>query len=228
MANPDDVIPELPPLPPGSDFAFLEGRLHGFFDPLPEADIPRVTRFGERRSYPDGAMLFEVGKEGAGMIVLLSGGWSSAGATRSAENSDSGSVRARVTLSPRCGQLSGALSLLDIQARGPVEGVLLSPESLRTLLVAEVELGDRILRTLTLRRLGLLALGFGGPVLIGSPADARLRTLQEYLLRSGHPAFGPGPGDRQGCCGARRPPCRGPGQSPARGLPGSFGSQEPG
>jgi thioredoxin reductase (NADPH) len=55
------------------------------------------------------------------------------------------------------------------------------------LLVAESELGDRILRTLTLRRLGLLALGFGGPVLIGPPEHARLRALQEFLVRSGHP-----------------------------------------
>jgi thioredoxin reductase (NADPH) len=187
VANPDDLIPEIPKLPPGSEFAFLEGRLHEIFDPLPEADIPRVTRFGERCSYPDGAMLFEVGKEGPGMIVLLSG---------RVEFSRRDALGRRIPIWDRegrghalaeVGQLSGALSLLDIQARGPVEGVLLRPEALRALLVAEVDLGDRILRTLTLRRLGLLALGFGGPVLIGSVADARLRTLQEFLVRSGHP-----------------------------------------
>src|SRR5437764_6977052 len=38
-----------------------------------EADIPRAARFGERRSYPDGAMLFEVGKPSLGIFVLLSG-----------------------------------------------------------------------------------------------------------------------------------------------------------
>ena len=187
MTPPDDTVPDIPKLPPGSEFAFLEGRLHEIFDPLPEADIPRVTRFGERCSYPDGALLFEVGKPGPGMIMLLSG---------RVEFSRRDALGRRIPIWDRegrghalaeVGQLSGALSLLDIQARGPVEAVLVRPEGLRTLLVAEVELGDRILRTLTLRRLGLLALGFGGPVLIGSPADARLRTLQEFLLRSGHP-----------------------------------------
>jgi thioredoxin reductase (NADPH) len=183
----DDLLPEIPKLPPGSDFAFLEGRLHEIFDPLPEADIPRVTRFGERRSFPDGAMLFEVGKPGPGMFVLLSG---------RVEFSRRDALGRSIPIWDReglgqtiaeVGQLSGALSLLDVQARGAVEAVLLPPEGLRALMVAEVELGGRILRSLTLRRLGLLALGFGGPVLVGNPSDPRMRALQEFLLRSGHP-----------------------------------------
>ena len=187
MATVDDSIPELPELPPGSDFAFLYGRLHEIFDPLPEADFPRVARFGTRCSYPDGAMLFEVGKPGPGMILLLSG---------RVEFSRRDALGRRIPIWDRrgpghllaeVGQLSGALSLLDLQACGPVEGILLRPEDIRALLVAEVDLGDRILRTLTLRRLGVLALGYGGPILIGSPTDARLRTLQEYLLLSRHP-----------------------------------------
>ena len=227
MANPDDLIPEIPKLPPGSEFAFLEGRLHEIFDPLPEADIPRVTRFGERCSYPDGAMLFEVGKEGLGMIVLLSG---------RVEFSRRDALGRRIPIWDRegrghalaeVGQLSGALSLLDIQARGPVEGVLLRPEALRALLVAEVELGDRILRTLTLRRLGLLALGFGGPVLIGSVADARLRTLREFLVRSGHPHTVLDPETDKDAAELVARHAAGP-DDLARGLPGSFDSQEPG
>jgi thioredoxin reductase (NADPH) len=187
VAPPDDNVPDIPKLPPGSPFAFLEGRLHEIFDPLPEEDVRRVSRFGTRCSFPDGAMLFEVGKPGSGMIVLLSG--------RVRFNRRDAFGR-RIPIWDRegfghalaeVGQLSGALSLLDIQAIGPVEGILVPPEGLRTLLVAEVELGDRILRALTLRRLGLLALGFGGPVLIGPPDNPRLRTLQEFLLRSGHP-----------------------------------------
>jgi thioredoxin reductase (NADPH) len=187
VANPDDVVPDLPALPPDSDFAYLEGRVHEIFAPLNEADIPRVARFGERRSYPDGAMLFEVGKPGPGMFVLLSGRvvFSRRDALGRSipiwEREGPGHSLAEV------GQLSGADSLLDVQARGPVEVLLVPPEGLRALLVAEVELGGRILRSLTLRRLGLLALGFGGPVLIGPPANSRMRALREFLLRSGHP-----------------------------------------
>ena len=187
MANSDDVVPDLPKLPPGSEFSYLEGRLHEIFAPMSEADIPRAARFGERRSYPDGAMLFEVGKPGAGMFVLLSG--RVAFSRRDAlgrsipiwERQGPGHFLGEV------GQLSGADSFVDVQARGPVEGLMLPPEALRALLVAEVQLGERILKSLTLRRLGLLALGFGGPVLIGPPNDSRMRALQEFLVRSGHP-----------------------------------------
>jgi thioredoxin reductase (NADPH) len=187
VANPDDVVPDLPKLPPGSDFAFLEGRLQEIFAPLNEADIPRVARFGERRSYPDGTMLFEVGKPGPGMFVLLSGrvAFSRRDALgrsiRIWERQGPGHTLAEV------GQLSGAHPLLDVQALGPVDAILIPPEGLRALLVTEVELGGRILRSLALRRLGLLGLGFGGPVLVGAPEDSRMRALQEFLLRSGHP-----------------------------------------
>src|SRR5262249_58416706 len=74
VASAGDVVPpDLPTLPPGSEFKFLEPRLHEIFAPLNEEDIPRVARFAEHRSFPDGGMLFEVGKPGAGMYVILSG-----------------------------------------------------------------------------------------------------------------------------------------------------------
>ena len=135
MATPDDVIPELPPLPPGSEWAYLDARRHEIFAPLDEADIPRVARFGEPRSYPDGTMLFEVGKPGPGMYLLLSGrvtfGRRDALGRRISvwDREGPGHVLAEV------GQLSGADALLDVQARGPVEVVLIPPEGIRALLV---------------------------------------------------------------------------------------------
>ena len=127
MANPDDVVPDLPALPPGSEFLYLEGRFHEIFAPVNEADIPRAARFGERRSYPDGAMLFEVGKPAPGMFVLLSG--RVAFSRRDAlgrsipiwERAGAGHFLGEV------GQLSGADALVDVQARGPVEALLLPP-----------------------------------------------------------------------------------------------------
>ena len=41
------------------------------------------------------------------------------------------------------------------------------PERLRALLIAEAELGERIMRALILRRVGLIESG-GGPVIIGA------------------------------------------------------------
>ena len=145
MTQPDNSVPDIPKLPPGSPFAFLEGRLHEIFDPLPEEDIQRASRFGERCSFPDGAMLFEVGKPGAGMIVMLSGRVEFSRRDALGRSVPIWDREGRGHALAEVGQLSGALSLLDIRARGLVEGILIPPEGLRTLLVAESELGDRIL-----------------------------------------------------------------------------------
>ena len=187
VTSADDVVPpELPTLPPGSEFKFLEPRLHEIFAPLNEEDIPRVERFAEHRSFPDGAMLFEVGKPGAGMYVVLSGR-----VTFFRRDAFGRSIpiweRGPRHFLAEVGQISGADSFVDVRAIGPVEALLVPPEALRALMVAEIELGERILRALTLRRLGLVALGYGGPALIGSAAHPRMRALREFLVRSGHP-----------------------------------------
>ena len=60
------------------------------------------------------------------------------------------------------GQLSGRAALVDGRAEGDVETLLMPPERLRALLVAEAELGERIMRALILRRVSLLQAGVGG------------------------------------------------------------------
>ena len=68
------------------------------------------------------------------------------------------------------GQLSGRpdLSVIDARAVDDVEAIFVPPEALRALLVAEAELGERILRALILRRVALIEIGFGGPVIVGA------------------------------------------------------------
>jgi thioredoxin reductase (NADPH) len=55
------------------------------------------------------------------------------------------------------------------------------------LIVAEAELGERIMRALILRRVSLIEKGAGGPILVGKSNDARLVSLQGFLSRNGHP-----------------------------------------
>ncbi|MGN6114483.1 MAG: thioredoxin reductase, partial [Nitrobacter sp.] len=43
------------------------------FPELSAVEIARMRRFGEARSYRDGNLLFETGKPGPGMFVILSG-----------------------------------------------------------------------------------------------------------------------------------------------------------
>jgi thioredoxin reductase (NADPH) len=85
------------------------------------------------------------------------------------------------------GQLSGRVSLVDGKAEGEVEALLIPPDGLRRLLVAEAELGERITRALILRRVNLIKSGGGGPVLIGSPNSADVIRLQGFLTSNGYP-----------------------------------------
>jgi hypothetical protein len=87
------------------------------------------------------------------------------------------------------GQLSGRpdLSVIDARAIGDVEAIVVPSEGLRALLVAEAELGERILRALILRRVALIELGFGGPVLVGALTSPDVTRLSHFLERNAIP-----------------------------------------
>jgi thioredoxin reductase (NADPH) len=85
------------------------------------------------------------------------------------------------------GQLSSRAALADGTAEGDVETLLIPTEGLRSLLVAEAELGERIMRALILRRVALIQGGAAGVVLIGSPSSADVIRLEGFLTRNGYP-----------------------------------------
>ena len=85
------------------------------------------------------------------------------------------------------GQLSGRVALVDGHAEGDVETLLIPPDKLRALLVAEADLGERIMRALILRRVSLIQGGVGGPVLIGPASLGDMARLQNFLARNGQP-----------------------------------------
>ena len=68
-----------------------------------------------------------------------------------------------------------------------VEALVIAPDRLRSLLIAEAELGERIMRALILRRVGLIETGGGGPVIIGDADDSDVLRLENFLSRNGHP-----------------------------------------
>ena len=136
------------------------------FPTLTPAEIARLRHFGEIRTYKHGELLFETGKPGPGMFVVLKGHVSMT------QRDGLGNITPLIDQGPgqflaELSQLSGRPALVDGHAEGDVETLLLPPERLRALLVAEAELGERIMRALILRRVNLLQAGVGGIVLIG-------------------------------------------------------------
>ena len=180
MADTEDGFPHFPDLPD------LEARRHQIFFTLTEPEIARLERIGERRSYPDGEVLFEVGKVAEGMLVILSGQVAVSRHDVLGRVVDMG-TRGPGNFLAEMGQLLGSRAPLTGRAAGPVEAVLVPTEALRNFLVADVELGGRLLKAFILRRKALAAQGVMGPILVAPPSNPRLHRLQEFLLRSGHP-----------------------------------------
>jgi thioredoxin reductase (NADPH) len=156
------------------------------FPTLTPQEIARMRRFGDIRTYHNGERLFETGKPGPGMFVLLSGHVAitqrdGLGHVTPVIYQGSGQFLAEI------GQLSGRVALVDGHADGEVETLLIPPERLRALLVAEADLGERIMRALILRRVSLIQGGVGGPVLIGPSNSSGVIRLQGFLTRNGFP-----------------------------------------
>jgi thioredoxin reductase (NADPH) len=156
------------------------------FPALTPAEIERIRHFGEIRTFVDGELLFETGKPGPGMFVVLKG------LVAITQRDGLGHVTPVIDQGPgqflaELSQLSGRPALVDGRAEGDVETLLLPPDRLRALLVAEAELGERIMRALILRRVNLIQDGAGGPVLIGPSNSAGVVRLQGFLTRNGQP-----------------------------------------
>src|SRR5271167_3970617 len=161
-------------------------RLEQTFPMLTRQEIARMRRFGDLRHFKDGERLFETGKPGSGMFVVLSGH------VAITQRDGLGHVTPVIDQGPgqflaEIGQLSGRVALVDGHAEGEVETLLIPPERLRALLVAEADLGERIMRALILRRVNLIQGGVGGPVLIGPSNSTGVVRLQGFLIRNGIP-----------------------------------------
>jgi thioredoxin reductase (NADPH) len=161
-------------------------RYEQTFPTLTAQEIARMRRFGEERNYHNGEALFETGKPGPGMFVVLSGH------VAISQRDGLGHVTPVIDQGPgqflaEVGQLSGRVALVDGHAEGEVETLLIPPDKLRALLVAEADLGERIMRALILRRVNLIQGGVGGPVLIGPSTSGGVVRLQSFLTRNGFP-----------------------------------------
>ena len=161
-------------------------RRKQMFPVLTEAEIARIGRFGAIRHFPREARLVTAGEPAPGMFVILKG--SVTASIRDGLGRVTPLVNAlRGHFTGEVAQLSGGPALVDIHADGEVEALLVSPEQLRALIIAEADLGERIVRALILRRTGLIESRASGPVLIGDPQSAEMLRLQNFLGRNAMP-----------------------------------------
>jgi thioredoxin reductase (NADPH) len=156
------------------------------FPVLEMSEVKRLVRFGHTRRFQRGEYLLRTGEIAFGVFVILSG---------------------RVVVEPRddevgrgpivehgpgrfvgeIAQFSGHPALVEAQATCPVEALILVPDALRDVLLEEADLGERIMRALILRRVGLVQEGIGGPLIVGRAANRNVLRLEDFLASNGHP-----------------------------------------
>jgi thioredoxin reductase (NADPH) len=166
--------------------SIIDTRRHQMFPTLEPADIARLRRFGQVRTFAIGDALARVGEVGHGLSIILSG------RVEITQRHQSRQSTPIVTHGPgalmgELAQLAGRPALVDALAQDAVEALVIPPDRVRAMFVAEAEVGERIMRALILRRVGLLETGAGGPVIVGRTGDGDVLRLEGFLARNGHP-----------------------------------------
>jgi thioredoxin reductase (NADPH) len=163
----------------------IEARRAQMFPVLGEADIARLHRFGELRHFPAGTRVVQAGERSPGLVFVLSG---------RLEVSQNSLLGREVVIEHGPGnylgelaQLSDRPALTDATALTDLEAIVVPPKALRDLMVQEADLGERLMRSLILRRVGLLESGLSGPIIVGPAGNGDVLRLENFLRRNGHP-----------------------------------------
>src|SRR5262249_22916460 len=199
MAREKEQERNLHPPPRPGPTGPLASRFDQMFPVLSPVEIDRVRHFGDVRRFRPGELLCRVGKPSPGMFVILYGRVAVVGRDALGRSMPTAEFAQLVggkvedlevvpgDVLAELGQLSGKPSGVDAQAVDEVEAIVVPPDQLRALLIAEAELGERILRALILRHVAMLETGFGGPVLIGSLRSPGVTMLSGFLGRNALP-----------------------------------------
>jgi thioredoxin reductase (NADPH) len=156
------------------------------FPVMTQADIDRLRHLGEERSFQARERIIKAGEVAPGLIVILSG--------MVEVTQGCGPDQRETIVTHHAGQFVGELAqlsarpaLVDAEALEPVKALVIRSDRLRDLFMQEAELGERIMRALILRRVGLLESGVSGPIIVGRANNPDVLRLDVFLARNGQP-----------------------------------------
>jgi len=183
--------------PPAADESFIDDigedpgvrdhpRYQQMFPVLTDGEVERVRRFGNVCHYVKGEYLYRAGSVCPGVFVILSGKVRIVAREGLRETRVIHIYTQRGEFTSDITQLSSKPAVVDAQVIEDVAAVLLRPDELRAMIIREAEIGETIMRALILRR--ALAIERGrGLVIVGSPGNAQLLALQDFLRRNAFP-----------------------------------------
>ena len=160
-------------------------RLEKIFPKLTPEQIRRISSHGHIRTIQEGEVLVEQGDGFVPFFVVISGEIEIVRPDGSAEILVN--VYDASQFTGEVGTLSGRRNLFRIRVAKSVEVIELDRHHILTLVQADAELGDILMRAFVLRRLELVTAGMGDVVLIGSMNSASTLRIKEFLVRNGYP-----------------------------------------
>src|SRR5690242_11762901 len=114
------------------------------FPRLTDDELARLSRFGEPRRYRAGETVARVGEVPPGLQVIVSGRLEIT--QHDAEEAVHIVTHEHGNFTGELAQLSGRPSLVDAIALTELKTIVIPPDRLRGLLIAEADLGERIMR----------------------------------------------------------------------------------
>jgi len=163
----------------------LSARIDQMFPRLSPDQIGRVCAQGRRRLLEPGEVLVEPGLRYESFFVITAGELEVVSKTGGAETlivaQGPGQFTGEVSM------LSGRRALVQVRARQASQVIEVEAERLLRLVQTESELGEIIMRAFILRRVELIAHGFGDLVVMGSSHCSGTLRVKEFLTRNAHP-----------------------------------------
>jgi thioredoxin reductase (NADPH) len=156
------------------------------FPTLTPDQVARVAAHGHLRQVKAGEILVEAGEQTLRFFVVTEGQLDLI-----RRGADAGDELVAVfhpgQFTGEINMLSGRRGFVQVLARLAGSVIEVDRERLLALVQTDSELGDIFMRAFILRRLELIARGFGDVVLIGSNYCSATLRIKEFLTRNGHP-----------------------------------------
>jgi len=164
----------------------IGNRRHQIFPVLSEDQFEVLLRYGERRRFPAGAVLFKQGDRHIAMYVIISG------AIEIERNGALGSAvmgtHGPGMFTGEMGTLAGRAAVATARVTEDCELIVIDEDSLRTLVISEAALSETIMRAYILRRVAYMQDQTGGVVVFGARHSQATLVLRHFLSRNGQPA----------------------------------------
>jgi thioredoxin reductase (NADPH) len=155
------------------------------FPVLTSAQQARVLAHGQRRTVEQDEIIVELNQQITKVFVVVSGQLHVLHVANNQQHLVA--ICNPGTFTGELNVLSGRRGLLRIRAAEKSELIEIERETLQALIETDSELSDIFLRAYILRRLELIARGFGDIVLIGSSHSLDVLSIKEFLTRNYQP-----------------------------------------